>query len=407
MLYQSEQLLTPEASRAFRNTQAIPHTGSGPLLGLRLAVKDLIDVAGQVTGGGNPTWEATHEPASSHADCVAKMLAAGADVVGKTITDELAFSLLGENHFYGIPLNPLAPDRLPGGSSSGSASAVACGCAELALGTDTGGSVRVPASNCGLFGLRPTHGRISSRGVMPLAPSFDTVGLFARRLTHLATAAECLLGGRMLGVAQAAPRLLRLATIWDATDPAITAALLPFTTALHPKGDSVELSEIAAGLTLAEGCDLYRLLQGVESWDALGDWLTTHQPELGPKIGPGVWAWRDRDRTQLPTALARREAIRHALTGFLGEDGVLIFPTTPTLAPRIGDDVRRDAGPMGYYPRTLGVTAIAGLAGLPQLTLPVGQVDGVPIGLSLLAGPGGEGRLITVAQPFASTHAAR
>jgi hypothetical protein len=160
---------------------------------LAFVAKDLIDVAGQVTGGGNPHWHQRQTPATRSAPVIERLLRAGAALVGKTITDELAFSLEGENAHYGTPINPRAPDRLPGGSSSGSAVAVAAGLADLGLGTDTGGSVRVPASFCGLFGWRPSHGRVPMDGVVPFAPSFDTVGLFAREAGHLRLAAHCLL----------------------------------------------------------------------------------------------------------------------------------------------------------------------------------------------------------------------
>jgi amidase len=139
---------TPEGN-AFVEYVEVEPTGSGSLDGLSFAVKDLIDIGGHETGCGNPTWRGTHPPASVNAVCVEQLLDAGARCVGKTVSDELAFSLLGENHFYGTPLNPKAPDRIPGGSSSGSASAVACGLVDFALGTDTGGSIRVPANNCG------------------------------------------------------------------------------------------------------------------------------------------------------------------------------------------------------------------------------------------------------------------
>ena len=167
-----------EQSGAFIERIALPATHSGPLDGLSFAVKDIIDVAGHRTGFGNPTWLETHPPATVSAVCVEQILQAGARCEGKTITDEIAFSLLGENHFYGTPLNAAAPDRVPGGSSSGSASAVSCGLVDFAFGSDTGGSVRVPASNCGIWGLRPSHDRISVAGVLPLAPTFDTVGFF-------------------------------------------------------------------------------------------------------------------------------------------------------------------------------------------------------------------------------------
>ena len=196
-LRQSQQMnssaITVAQSNAFVTTFDLSPIGSGPLDALRFAVKDTIDVAGFKTGCGNPTWRDSHRAAVVHAVCVEQFLHTGARCVGKTISDELAFSLLGENHFYGTPLNAHAPDRVPGGSSSGSASAVACGLVDFALGTDTGGSVRVPASNCGIWGFRPSHGFVSVAGVNPLAPSFDTVGILARKADVLAKVALVLL----------------------------------------------------------------------------------------------------------------------------------------------------------------------------------------------------------------------
>src|ERR687889_1730894 len=183
-----------EEGSAFVQELEVDPTGSGPLDGLTFAVKDLIDIGSHKTGCGNPNWRYTHPPATVYAVCVEQLLAAGARCVGKMVTDELAFSLLGENHFYGTPLNPKAPDRVPGGSSSGSASAVARGLVDFALGTDTGGSVRVPASNCGTWGLRPSHGFISVAGVNPFAPTFDTVGILASSAVVLAHIAAVLLG---------------------------------------------------------------------------------------------------------------------------------------------------------------------------------------------------------------------
>ena len=168
--------------------------GSGPLAGLSVVVKDVIDVAGSVTGGGNPDWAAAHDPAPEHAAAVATLLGAGASLSGKGQCAELAFSLSGDNVHFGMPRNPAAADRDPGGSTSGPASAAAGGICDLGLGTDTLGSVRVPASYCGLYGFRPTHGRIRVDGVMPLAQSFDTVGLLASDPVGLRRRAGVLLG---------------------------------------------------------------------------------------------------------------------------------------------------------------------------------------------------------------------
>src|SRR5258705_5873527 len=152
----------------------IAGAAGGPLGGLTFAAKDLCDVAGHPTGGGNPDWGRAHPVPTRHAWAVQRLLDAGARLVGKTVTDEVSLGILGENPFDGTPLNPKAPDRVPGGSSSGSASAVAQGLCDTALGTDTGGSVRVPASFCGLHGIRPTHGRLDLTGMTRQAPGSDT-----------------------------------------------------------------------------------------------------------------------------------------------------------------------------------------------------------------------------------------
>ena len=152
----------------------------GPLSGLTFVAKDLFDIAGRPTGAGNHDWAHTHAVPDKHAWVVQTLLDHGATLIGKTITDEISLGILGENMFDGTPTNPAAPDRVPGGSSSGSVSAVAQGFCDFALGTDTGGSVRVPASFCGVYGIRPTHGRLPVDGMLPQAPTSDTTGWFAR-----------------------------------------------------------------------------------------------------------------------------------------------------------------------------------------------------------------------------------
>ena len=136
---------------------------TGPLAGLTVVIKDMYDIAGERTGGGNPDWLAAQQPATKNAAVVQKLLDAGATITGKTICDEFFYSVAGVNAHYGTPVNPRAPDRLPGGSSSGSASAAASDACDFAIGSDTGGSIRVPSSFCGLYGIRTTHGRVESR----------------------------------------------------------------------------------------------------------------------------------------------------------------------------------------------------------------------------------------------------
>src|SRR5438034_3103662 len=204
---------------------------NGPLAGLAFAAKDLFDVAGHPTGGGNPDWARSHPVPARHAWAVETLLDAGADLVGKTITDEVSLGILGENPFEGTPKNPRAPGRVPGGSSAGSAAAVAAGVCDTALGTDTGGSVRVPASFCGIYGIRPTHGRLELRGMMSQAPSSDTTGWFARDAETFARVSAVMLGE---AIPTALPTRLVVATdAFALADPAPAAALEPLVARLR------------------------------------------------------------------------------------------------------------------------------------------------------------------------------
>ena len=197
----------------------------GPLDGLTFAAKDLFDVAGLPTGGGNPDWPGADAPADRHAWAVETLLEAGAALIGKTITDEVSLGIFGESAFYGTPVNPAAPDRVPGGSSSGSASAVASGLCDTALGSDTGGSVRVPSSFCGLYGIRPTWGRLDLRGMMPQAPSSDTTGWFARDAETFARVSAVLL---QEAIPEALPsRLLVAVDAFGFADGEVAEALRP------------------------------------------------------------------------------------------------------------------------------------------------------------------------------------
>ncbi len=356
-------------------------TGSGPLDGLTFGVKDLIDVQGQVTGCGNPSWRDAQSPRAHHAVCVDQLLAAGARLVGKTITDELAFGLTGENYFYGTPLNPKAPERVPGGSSSGSASAVAQAECDFALGTDTTGSIRVPASNCGLFGLRPTHDRISLAGVNPLAPTFDTVGLLSARLDTLTRVARVLVPGGAVPVA----RLLVVEEALALCDPGLTWP-----------GERVRLADL-----VGEPVDLraWGQTQSHAQWSeigsTLGTWVATG-PELGPATQMNFALVGGLDRSRIQAVLERRERIAAWMADGLPPGTVLCFPTTPRPAPLKGS-LGLDRSKETYYGRVLGLTSVAGLARLPQLSLPLLEAEGAPVGLSLLAAAGQDHTLLACA----------
>lgn len=364
-------------------------TAPGPLDGLSFAVKDLIDVAGKVTGGGNPDWLRTHEPAPRSAPVVDRLLEAGANLLGKTITDELAFSLEGVNAHYGTPLNPACPDRIPGGSSSGSASAVAAGLVDFALGTDTGGSVRVPASFCGLYGFRPTHNAIPLDGVLPFAPSYDTVGWFARDADTLAR-----VGDVLLPEARPAP-ITKLVVVRDAfaiADEAVADALRGVCVAL---GATQEVSVFDGAE--ADWFEAYRILQGTENWRELGPWITATQPRFGEAIAPRFAGAAEITAEDVAKWQPLRDAIRARLRAELSGGVAWLIPTAPSIA------LRKDAPGAGaqigpFYGRALTLTSIAGHAGLPQVNLPVATVDGCPVGLSLVAGAGQDRALLDAAR---------
>ncbi len=396
--------ITAAASKAFVEVFRRDPVGSGPLDGLCFAVKDLIDIAGHKTGCGNPSWRDTHPAATASAVCVEQLLGAGARCVGKTVTDELAFSLLGENHFYGTPLNPRAPDRVPGGSSSGSASAVACGLADFALGTDTGGSVRVPASNCGVWGLRPSHGFISVAGVNPFAPTFDTVGLLARSADVLARAASVLLACDVPpGEAPGRVHLVREA--FALADPEVQEALRgPVERVRNLFGERVretslrDISGDAEGTGFQTWYDTYCVLQWAEIESCLGAWIGATRPAFGPTIAASFDLVKNLDRRRVSQAAQRRETCYRQLRRFLGPTDLLCLPTAPALAPVKGSLIRRDHAGSGYYPRALSLTSVAGLGRLPQVTLPVAECAGVPVGLSLLGAYGQDAFLLGVVQ---------
>lgn len=391
-------------SNAFVTTFDLPPADSGPLDGLRFAVKDTIDVAGFKTGCGNPTWRDSHPAAVVHAVCVEQLLLAGARCVGKTISDELAFSLLGENHFYGTPLNARAPDRVPGGSSSGSASAVACGLVDFALGTDTGGSIRVPASNCGIWGFRPSHGFLSVAGVTPLAPSFDTVGILAPNADVLAKVALLLLAAAPASSSK--PTTIHLVReAFELADPDIQQSLSERVQQLREMfGDAVRESSLQelvgdnAEHSFATWADIFCVMQWAEIESCLGAWIADASPEFGPEIAASFQLMKQLDRRRVAQAVQRREQFFQSLHECLGPDDLLCIPTTPALAPRKGDPPRRSSSGTGYYPRTLSLMSVAGMCRLPQVSLPIADADGVPVGLSLVARHGQDSLLLQMAK---------
>ena len=326
----------------------------GPLNGLTFSVKDIFDVAGSRTGFGQPAWLESHPPAASTAPAVASLLGAGARLVGRTICDELTYSLTGQNVHYGTPVNPRCPDRLPGGSSSGAGSAVAGGLCDVGLGSDCAGSTRIPASYCGIYGMRPTHGRIPVDGVCPFAPSFDTVGWMAREAGVLARTGNILLAGAAdAGLPGSVTTIIVARDAFQLAGPSAERSLAASVARLcDAVGQSREITVSDEGLERWAEC--FTTIQAFEIWRSLGNWVE--------RVPPGT---------------------------------ALCLPTAPGAAPlrhSASDDVEG-----AFRARAISLLCIAGLGGLPQLTLPLGTLEGCPLGLSILGAHGTDSALLALA----------
>jgi amidase len=281
-----------DSARAFMPypEAAVPHATAGPLAGLSFAVKDLFDVAGHPTSGGQPFVLAMSGIKTATAPTVQRLLDGGARFVGKTITDELAFSMNGQNAHFGSPVNGAAPDRISGGSSSGSAAAVSHGLCDFALGSDTGGSVRAPANHCGLVGLRPTHARVSLQGVLDLAPSFDTCGWFTRDVPTFARVADVLLG------ADSAPlqpvdrvRLLAPTDVWALLATGGPRGAARAARACRGRARPCDTGRGGARRLRGDVLEL-PLSAGREAWRTDGALIERYAPPLGPGVAQR-FAW--------------------------------------------------------------------------------------------------------------------
>jgi amidase len=391
--------LPENPARAFVPYPVAPvaHAAGGPLAGLAFAVKDLFDVAGYPTGGGNPLLLAMSGVKTATAPAVQRLLDAGARFVGKTHTDELAFSMSGRNAHFGTPVNGGAPDRIPGGSSSGSAAAVSNALCDFALGTDTGGSVRAPASHCGLFGIRPTHGRVPLDGCLDLAPSFDTCGFFSRDARTFARVAGALLGEDPSPL-PAHARLLRPADIWNLLAAEVETALAP------------ALGRVEAAAGRAQPCEAvlesfdamsrsFRHLQGREAWLVDGPFIERFAPPLGPGVAER-FAWsRQVTEAQVIDAAHFCDRFRGHLARLLGSDGVLVMPTMPDVAPLLAAE---ESELETYRNAAIRMLCLSGLSGCPQVTMPLASRLGAPLGMSIVGPAGSDRSLVALAERIAA-----
>jgi len=364
----------------------------GPLSGLTFAAKDLFDVAGVPTGGGNHDWPTGRPVPQRHSWAVQTLLDAGATLIGKTITDEVSLGILGENAFDGTPVNVRARGRVPGGSSSGSAAAVAAGICDTALGTDTGGSVRVPASFCGLYGIRPTHGRIDVTGMLPQAPTSDTTGWFARDAETFAKVSAVMLGEAI--PATLPTRLVIAVDTFGFADANVAAALQPMVKRLTGLiGQSRE--DVMAPPGLSVWARAQRSLQPVEAYATFKDWLDVRNPRMAFSVARGLLAGAMVPASEQSWANLMRQEARARMAYLLPVGTILCLPTTPFPAPIVGQplsvlDPLRD--------RITCLCAQGGLASHPQVNLPGATVDGLPVGLSIIGARGSDASLIAVAR---------
>jgi Asp-tRNA(Asn)/Glu-tRNA(Gln) amidotransferase A subunit family amidase len=373
----------------------LPATAAGPLTGMSVAVKDLFALEGFRVGAGNAEWLAEAEPETTTAPAAAALLAAGAVVAGIARTDEFAYSLAGTNSHYGTPPNPRAPGRISGGSSSGSASAVSLGQATIGLGTDTGGSIRVPAAYQGLFGIRTTHGAVSTSGLLPLAPSFDTVGWMARDAATLAAVGSVLLPQQPpaapLAEAVFAPELFALA------EPDVGRAVKECLNgwAGTPGLPGLEATSLRTG-ELPEWLAAFQMVQGHEAWQRHGPWVSRHWDSLGADVAGRFRAASLIERRQADDARDVLRAARQHIRAVVG-GGLLVLPSASSVAPL------RSAAALGgevierVRRATMRLSCIAGIAGLPAVNLPLTTDDGLPCGLSVIGPAHRDAELLALA----------
>ena len=370
---------------------------SGPLEGLTVAIKDMYDIAGYRTGGGNPTWLETHPPAKTNASAVQKLLDAGATIIGKTICDEFFYNVTGNNFHYGTPVNPRAPGRFPGGSSSGSAAAAAAGACDLSLGSDTGGSVRIPASFCGLYGIRPTHGRVDMTGAMPMAPTFDVSGWFSSSPAIFRKVGRVLLGGE--SVHAPIQRMILLEDAFAQADPesadllrgfldiAALAILSPMPGMIAPEAQGLDFWR-----------QIIRIVQAREVWRNYGEFIEKYRPQIGPGIKERIEFAATVTDEQAEEMRREIPAVREHIRSVVTPGTVLALPTAPGIAPLATMPLAEQEP---FRAHVMRLTCISGISGLPQVTIPAGTVSGCPVGISFLGWAGGDEALLDLAVTLA------
>ncbi|WP_244897346.1 amidase [Marinococcus halophilus] len=367
----------------------------GTLSGYTFAVKDVFAIYGQKTSAGHPEWLQSHPENPFTAPAIERLLRNGAALAGTTVSDELMYSLHGDNVHYGMPVNPADPEAIPGGSSSGSASAAAAGSVDFAVGTDTGGSVRVPSAYCGLYGIRPTHGAVSMEGVVPLAPSFDTIGWMSRDADALQQVGNALLPS---GDTETPYRTVWWEEeAWAEYADEYKQALGKVFSAVQAQAETLNENKLAED-SLAEWAEVFRLQQAVEVGETHREWIHKHQPAFGPGVRERFAFAAGTRREDYLHIFAKRQELQNEVQQRLGQDTVMVIPTVPGPAPKIqaGENEIQEV-----RKRTMQLTCIAGIGGLPQVTIPVERPGKAPISISIVANQHDDRRLLSFVQRVA------
>ena len=367
---------------------------SGPLGGLTFAVKDNFCISDTTVGLGNPVWARSRLPEPKTAPTVSRLIHDGATLVGKTKMDEFAFSMSGENVHYDTPINPCAPDRTPGGSSSGSAVAVSASLVDFALGTDTAGSVRLPASFCGIFGFRPTYDRSLTEGVIPLAPSFDTVGWFARSVDVMERVTKSLLPSSTSSNLES---ILFLDGAFSMVEPNVHPIFKQVQNDLQKHVSSAATAEFKEP-EWEETVNLFKTIQSYEAWQCHGKWLSSTDPQLGPGIKERFQFGSTVTGGEVEEAQRKRDVLKSQFMKHFERSELLCIPTTPGFAPLKGQSpVEADR----FRQKALRLLVLANLFGLPQINIPIITKNHPPLGISFLARPYHDLALVQASKMFA------
>ena len=348
----------------------------GPLSDLTFVVKDMCEIKGFKSSCGNPDFYEKCLPADDFAPFLKDILNKGATLKGITICDEFFYSLIGENGHYGTPANLNAPGCVPGGSSSGSAAALTTDLYDFSIGSDTGGSVRVPASFCGLLGIRPTHNRINTKGVYPMAPTFDTIGWFAKDIKTFKKIGFTVLNQKDK-TKNSFKDFVIAEDILELANPNIIHLFNNYINNSFPEIKKIRLSKQTKDVI----ADNFRILQGGEIVENVIPWILKNKPKISPEINNRIEMAIKITKDEINQAVKFRENLKKEIELTLPEGLIALFPTTPFSSPKCGQS---DEQLSSYRKKLMEFTSIAGMTSRPQISIPKFKDNTGPIGISLL-----------------------